>query len=59
MTPAGFGKCTVRRLILQLNSFREKPCLGLAVSPDGKSILYAHNEPGAEESTIILVKNFR
>lgn len=37
----------------------EKPCLGLAVSPDGRSILYAHNEPGAEESTIILVKNFR
>lgn len=32
-------------------------CCGLAVSPDGKSILYTHSEIG--ESNIMLVKNFR
>jgi Tol biopolymer transport system component/DNA-binding winged helix-turn-helix (wHTH) protein len=35
----------------------DRPCFGLAVSPDGKSILYAL--AGPEESTIMLVKNFR
>jgi hypothetical protein len=35
----------------------DRRCFGLAVSPDGKSILYALAEP--EESSIMLVKNFR
>ena len=35
----------------------DRQCYGLAVSPDGKSILYALAEP--EESSIMLVKNFR
>jgi Tol biopolymer transport system component len=37
----------------------DRSCLGLAVSPDGRSILYAHNKPALEESSIMLVKNFR
>jgi Tol biopolymer transport system component/DNA-binding winged helix-turn-helix (wHTH) protein len=32
---------------------------GLAISPDGKSLLYGHYEPETEESNIMLVKNFR
>jgi len=35
----------------------DRRCLGLAVSPDGKSILYVQDEPN--ESNIMLVKNFR
>jgi hypothetical protein len=33
------------------------PGIGLALSDDGKSILYDENE--LEDSTIMLVKNFR
>jgi Tol biopolymer transport system component/DNA-binding winged helix-turn-helix (wHTH) protein len=32
---------------------------GLAVSPDGRSILYSHYEAESDESNIMLVKNFR
>jgi Tol biopolymer transport system component len=35
----------------------DRSCCGLALSPDGRSILYAHDEP--PESSIMLVKNFR
>jgi Tol biopolymer transport system component/DNA-binding winged helix-turn-helix (wHTH) protein len=36
----------------------DKPCLGLAVSADGRSIVYANIEPQSAQSSIMLVKNF-
>lgn len=41
--------------IMQLAS----SCCGLALSPDGRSILYPQEEPGEGKSDIMLVKNFR
>lgn len=37
----------------------ERSCCGLALSPDGTSILYVQLESGEEKSDIMLVKNFR
>jgi WD40 repeat protein len=42
---------------ISISNLDRPSSLGLAVSPDGKSILYALAEP--EESNIMLVKNFR
>ena len=37
----------------------DRPYIGLAVSPDGRSIVYVPGEPQSQESSIIVVKNFR
>jgi Tol biopolymer transport system component len=42
---------------ISISNLDRPSSLGLAVSPDGRSILYAQNE--LAESTIMLVKNFR
>jgi hypothetical protein len=37
----------------------DRSCCGLALAPDGRSILYLQHESGEEKSDIMLVKNFR
>ncbi|MGH9504115.1 MAG: winged helix-turn-helix domain-containing protein [Terriglobales bacterium] len=37
----------------------DRSCCGLALAPDGRSILYLQYEAGEEKSDIMLVKNFR
>jgi hypothetical protein len=39
-------------------SAADSSSFGLAVSPDGRSILYSHYEAESDESNIMLVKNF-
>ena|SRR5438128_1494856 len=40
-----------------ISTLDKPPSMGLALSPDGRSILYVQNE--LAESSIMLVKNFR